>query len=176
MESTLISAHAGYPRWVRSRADFIEIDVRRDNRGEIIDSHDEPQARTRYSTLDEILEAAAGRIGLHLDLKERGYEVELLRRALERFPPDKIVATPDFLEATHTIKAEFPKVRVSPIDFVVLDQQNATEEVLDSYKLPVWVWTVDQPSLMRRFLADPRIECLITNRPDVALKLRSRKS
>ena len=176
MESPLISAHDGFPRWVDSSADFIEIDIRRDRRGVTIHSHDEPLVGVRYPTFDEILEAAAGRIGLHLDLKERGYEVELIGRALERFPVDRIVATPDVEDSTRTIKANFPDVRVSPIDFVTVDQQSATDKSIQSSKLPVWIWTVDKRKLMQRFLADPRIECLITNRPDLALRLRSRKS
>jgi len=40
----------------------------------------------------------------------------------------------------------------------------------------VWIWTVDDKRLMRRFIADPRVAGLITNRPDRALKLRSARS
>jgi glycerophosphoryl diester phosphodiesterase len=172
----IVSAHRGYPHWVNSGADFIEIDVRRDSRGVIIDSHDEPQPGRNHPTFDEILEAAAGRIGLHLDMKEAGYERELVGRALERFPSDKIVATPDFEESIRAIKRNFPQVRVSPIDFVALDQQYATEKALSSYRIPIWVWTVDDEKQMERLVQDKRIEGLITNRPDLALELRSARS
>ena len=165
----LISAHAGFPRWLHSGADFIEIDVRRDHRGVIIDSHDAPRAGAAHATLDEILAALDGSIGLHLDMKETGYEVELLSRVLERLPPHRVVATPDFEESSRAIKRDFPNVRVSPIDFVTVDQRHADR----MYDRPMWVWTVDQPRLIKRLLRDPRVECIITNRVDLALKLRS---
>ena len=164
----LISAHAGYPRWVSSGADFIEMDVRLNAHGVIIDSHDEPRPGANHATLDEILEAVQGRVGLHLDMKEPGYEVDLLSRVLNRLPPRQVVATPDFQESVSAIKANFPEVRVSPIDIVAVDHRYAH----NSYGVPIWVWTVDDKKRMRRFMADPRIECLITNRPDLALKLR----
>ena len=168
----LVSAHAGYPRWLDSGADFIEVDVRRDARGVIVDSHDPPEPGTDEVTFEQILLAAAGRIGLHLDLKEAGFEVELVTRALQRFPADKVIVTPDFAESARVIKQNFPDVRVSPIDFVTHDQQ---------YPLPdetktIWVWTVDDPNLMRRLMQDKRVECLITNRPDLALRLRTARS
>lgn len=177
MELPLISAHAGFPRLLDSGADFIEIDVRRNARGSIIDSHDEPKPGANHASLEEILAAVSVRgLGVHLDLKEAGYEKELLTRALEQLPPDKIVATPDFDSSIRVIKQNFPQVRVSPHDFIVLDHRDATAERLARSDLPVWVWTVDDPNLMRRFIADPRIEGLITNRPDRALKLRTRKA
>lgn len=169
----LISAHAGYPRWLGSGADFIEVDVRRDHDGLIVDSHDEPKAGERHAVLDEIIAAAAGRIGLHLDLKERGFEVELVGKTLERFAPNKVVVTPDFESSSRIIKQRFPGVRVSPIDFVTLDQQNP----IDDYDgRPIWVWTVDDKRRIEQLLEDPRIECIITNRPDVALKLRKARA
>jgi glycerophosphoryl diester phosphodiesterase len=169
LNSVLISAHAGYPRWLDSGADFIEVDIRRDHSGVLVDSHDRPRPGTRYAAYEEILRAAQQRIGLHIDLKETGFEIELVSRALERFAPDDVVVTPDFEESARTIKRHFPEVRVSPIDFVIHDH---------SYPIsfdgrPVWVWTVDDADAMRRYMADQRIECLITNRPDRALRLRT---
>ena len=41
---------------------------------------------------------------------------------------------------------------------------------------PIWVWTVDDANLMRRLMQDTRVECLITNRPDLALQLRTARS
>jgi glycerophosphoryl diester phosphodiesterase len=60
---------------------------------------------------------------------------------------------------------------VSPIDLVTLDQQRANERTMNVGK-PIWVWTVDQKRLMQRFMDDPRVEAIITNRPELALKLR----
>ena len=172
MGAPLISAHAGYPRWLDSGADFIEVDIRRDHRGVLVDSHDRPRRGNTYATYEEILQAAQGRIGLHLDLKETGFEVDLVSRALERFAPDDVVVTPDFEESARTVKQHFPEVRVSPIDFVTRDQSYP----ISFDRRPVWVWTVDDAHAMRRFMADPRIECLITNRPDRAMRLRTARA
>lgn len=168
----LISAHAGYPRWLDSGADFLEIDIRRDHRGVIVDSHDGPRPGERQATYDEILDRAAGRIGLHLDLKEAGFEVELVSKALERFPAEKVVVTPDFELSAKSLKAHFPQVRVSPIDFMTHDESHP---IRDGGK-PIWIWTVDDPRRMRLLMDDPRIECIITNRPDLAMKLRKARS
>jgi glycerophosphoryl diester phosphodiesterase len=163
----IVSAHDGYPRLLRSGADYIEVDVRRTADGVIVLAHDEPRRGRRYPTYDELLAALPEGVGLHLDLKEKGFERELVERA-----PASVVVTPDFQESAEAIKRHFPHVRVSPIDFVTLDQAKADERRLDA-GLPVWIWTVDDERLMRRFMLDPRVEAIITNRPDLALRLRS---
>ena len=174
----IVSAHQGYPRWLDSGADFIEVDVRRNSDGVFIVSHDVPDPGADLVTLDQVIEAANGRIGLHLDLKETGYEVELLqRRDLE-----KLVVTTEEIESIRRIKQNFPQVRCglttrrverSEADFIALDQQYVTTE---RYAMPIWVWTVDDMNQMERFINDERIVGLITNRPDLALRLRSARS
>jgi glycerophosphoryl diester phosphodiesterase len=163
----IVSAHDGYPRLLRSGADYIEVDVRRTPAGVIVLAHDELQPGRRYPTYDELLRALPHDAGLHIDLKEKGFERELMERA-----PNDVVVTPDFVESAEIIKSLYPNVRVSPIDFVTLDQAIAREETLNAGK-PVWIWTVDDRRLMRRFMRDPRIEAIITNRPDLALRLRT---
>jgi glycerophosphoryl diester phosphodiesterase len=41
-----------------------------------------------------------------------------------------------------------------------------------SQGIDAWVWTVDDEPGIARFLADPRVRTLITNRPEVAMRLR----
>ena len=180
----IVSAHQGYPRWVNSGADFIEIDIRSTGDGTFIVSHDAPQPGDHLVRLDEVLEAAGGRVGLHLDLKEHGNEIELLRFVLGRYTIDKLVVTAEEGESIRKIKRSFPQLRVgltrrhverSDADFVALDQAYASEDDLNS-GIPIWVWTVDDKKRMQRFVADKRINGLITNRPDLALKLRSARS
>jgi hypothetical protein len=36
------------------------------------------------------------------------------------------------------------------------------------------VWTVDEPALVDRFLVDPRVDVLVTNRPAYAVQRRAR--
>ena len=168
----IVSAHDGYPRWVDSGADFIEIDIRRDPRNKIVLAHDPVRWWKRYVTLDELLHRVDAKVGLHIDLKEAGFELEVVHKALSGRGPEKVVVTPDFETSARTIKAAYGDVRVSPLDFVTVDLRYATEEALATAAKPVWVWTVDDPNRME-WLMNRGVECLITNRPDLALELRS---
>jgi glycerophosphoryl diester phosphodiesterase len=58
-----------------------------------------------------LLEIAAGRVGLHLDLKEPGYEAEIVNLALARCPPERLVIT-GADAPIRTIKQQFPHMRV----------------------------------------------------------------
>jgi glycerophosphoryl diester phosphodiesterase len=179
----IVSAHDGYPRWVNSGADFIEIDIRRTPDGLIVLAHDELETGAKHVTFKEVVDAACGRIGIHLDLKEAGYEVELIRMALEKCPAERLVLTSENPDSVRIVKQQFPDVRTgitakdvkaTSADFTPLDQQHASEEALEfcaRNQIPVWVWTVDDARLMKRFIRDDRIAGIITNRPDVALKL-----
>ena len=135
----IVSAHQGYPRLLNSGADLLEIDIRRTKDGVIVISHDEPRPGGEHATLDEVLQAARGRIGLQLDLKEAGYEVELIRSALERLLPEKLVVTTEMEDSIRLIKEQFPQMRAGLItqrvepnhaDFIALDQQYASDEAL----------------------------------------------
>jgi glycerophosphoryl diester phosphodiesterase len=72
----------------------------------------------------------------------------------------------------------FPDARLkrSRADFVAAHQQLARLRLLrycSRKHLPVWVWTVDEEKEIARFMADPRVTTLITNRPDIALRFRT---
>src|SRR5258708_2345486 len=135
----LISAHRGgfaldgvpaaerYHRAIELGVDFVEFDVRKTRDGAMVIFHDDrtPSGREVHGlthrelaeelgpeamTLDELLDVAAGRVGLHLDLKETGYEGEVVRAALDRCPVERLVITSGD-EAIRTIKERFPHVR-----------------------------------------------------------------
>jgi glycerophosphoryl diester phosphodiesterase len=233
--TALISAHRGgtpvdgvsavdrYRRAIDLGVDFVEFDVRRTRDGATVIFHDDRTASGREvralshrelaeelgpeaMTLDELLGVAAGRVGLHLDLKETGYEAEVVRAVLDRCPVDRLVITSGDA-AIRTIKEQFPKVRaglsigeeinhLAPwmklrvrlgelfprgrlerchADFVAVHQQLARLTVLrycESHGIDAWVWTVDDEPGIARFLADPRVTTLITDRPDIAMRLR----
>jgi len=184
----IVSAHDGYPRHLNSGADFIEVDVRRTEEGVVVIAHDVLRPDRNYVSLDKVLEAACGKIGIQIDLKESGYEAELINHALKKCAPNKVVVTTPDYESIRRIKAQFPEilagltrrhVEQTDADFLCLDQQYVTNEGLsfcEQNNIDVWVWTVDDRSLMRRLVASGRIQGLITNRPDRALKLRSARS
>jgi glycerophosphoryl diester phosphodiesterase len=180
----IVSAHNGYPHWVNSGADFIEVDIRRTTQGLIVLAHDVLQPNRRYVALDEVLDAAWGKIGLQFDLKEQGFEIELMERALDKIPSESIAVTTDAAESLSKIKERYPNVRTgltrrhaepTDADFLALDQAYVTEDDLDVGK-PVWVWTVDNRRRIEHFMRDAKVAGIITNRPDRALKLRSARS
>jgi glycerophosphoryl diester phosphodiesterase len=72
-----------------------------------------------------------------------------------------------------------PRLKRSHADFVAAHQQLARLRLLRYGKrnrLPVWVWTVDETKEIARFMADPRVTTLVTNRPDVALRMRAART
>ncbi len=232
----LISAHRGgtlvdgqsaaerYRRAIALGVDYVEFDVRKTKDGVTVICHDDCTVSGRpirdftYSdltgelggellTFDELLDVAAGRVGLHLDLKETGYEAEIVSRALAVCPLERLVITSGD-EAVRSIKEQFPEVRAGlslgdelvdappwvrlkvrlgelfprrrlercHADFVAVHHQLAEVNVLrycGSHDIPAWVWTVDEEQSIGRFIADPRVAGLITNRPEVALRIRS---
>jgi glycerophosphoryl diester phosphodiesterase len=235
--SPLISAHGGscgvaglpagerYARAIALGVDYVELDVRRTADGIYVNYHDDatPSGRLAGSleyadlkselgyellTLDEIFDVAAGRVGLHIDLKEPGYEADVIRLTLARVADSRFVVTTGEVESIRTIKEQFPNVRAgltlgtdmrnanawatvgermselfpgprlqrAHADFVAAHQQLARFRLLRycaRRRMAVWVWTVDEKKEIARFMADPRVTTLITNRPDVAMRLRA---
>jgi len=233
--TALISAHRGgaavdgvaaaerYRRAIDLGVDFVEFDVRKTKDGATVIFHDDRTASGREVrdlslrelteelgpealTLDELLDVAAGRVGLHLDLKETGYEAEVVHTALARCPVERLVITSGD-PAIRTIKETFPHVRAglsigeeinglapwmklrvrlselfprgrlerSHADFIAVQRQLADLTMLrycEGHAMDAWVWTVDDEPGIARFLADPRVTTLITNRPEIAMRLR----
>jgi glycerophosphoryl diester phosphodiesterase len=68
------------------------------------------------------------------------------------------------------------RLRRCHADFAATNQRLATIWVLDycaRAHMPAWVWTVDDDAGIASFMHDPRVAVLITNRPDVAMRIRS---
>jgi len=222
-----VSAADRYRHAIALGVDYVEFDVRRTKDGVTVIFHDDRTASGRdvrglaYAdmagevglealTLDELLDIAAGRVGLHLDLKEPGYEAEIVRTLLDRCRVDEFVITSG-VDEIRTIKEAFPQVRGglsmgddlnrvaswlkvrervreflprrfierSRADFIAVHQDVAAFSALGycvRNHIPAWVWTVDDERSIARFIADPRVAVLITNRPDIALRLRGLSS
>jgi glycerophosphoryl diester phosphodiesterase len=233
---TLVSAHRGggivdgetakerYRRAIGLGVDFVEFDVRKTGDGVCVICHDDFTVSGRAirefafhdltdelageaMTYEELLGIAGGRVGLHLDLKETGYEAEVVNLALAASPLDRVVITGG--DATiRNVKEQFPQVRAglslgddlkhvapwlapdvrlselfpgrrirrSHADFIAVHHQLAELNVLrwaHGRGVDAWVWTVDEERDIARLVNSPRVATLITNRPEVALRLRS---
>jgi glycerophosphoryl diester phosphodiesterase len=235
--SPLISAHRGscgvaglpaverYHRAIGLGVDYVELDVRRTADGRYVNYHDgfTPSGRrignltfaevkaelgVELMSLDELFDVVGGRAGLHVDLKEPGYESDIIRAILERAAVDRFVVTTGDVESIRAIRAQFPSVRAgltlgtdmkgaaawatvterlgelfpgprlkrSQAEFIAAHEQLARIRLLGyctRRRMACWVWTVDEEQEIARFMADARVTTLITNRPDIAVKLRS---
>jgi glycerophosphoryl diester phosphodiesterase len=149
-------------------------------------------------------------VGLHIDLKEPGYEAELVQTILDRCAVDQFVVTSG-VDEIRSIKEAFPEVRGglsmgddlrrvaswlkvrerlreffprrfierSRADFIAVHQDVAAFSALrycERNHISAWVWTVDDERSIARFIADRRVSALITNRPDIAVRLRGLSS
>ena len=61
-------------------------------------------------TFPELLDIADGRVGLHLDLKESGYETLAVNTALKSCPIERLVVTGDDV-VIRNVKDTFPRVK-----------------------------------------------------------------
>lgn len=135
----LIDAHrggSGFPhlpageRYLRTIAlgvDFVEVDIRRSADGEFFSYHDDftPSGRAvrglTYRVLEtelgsdlvkvsDVMAMADGKVGLHVDVKEEGYEAEVVRFVQQGCAGSDMVFTSGDTQI-RAIKELFPNVR-----------------------------------------------------------------
>ncbi|AIS01445.1 glycerophosphodiester phosphodiesterase family protein [Streptomyces glaucescens] len=136
-----VSAHRGgaetfvpatwqaYEDALLSGAEYAEIDIRRTADGVLVVHHDprvrhtgpllgelthaELSARAGYPVpvVDEVMELIAGKLIGHLDLKESGYEGDVIDRAVALLGEDGFVATTLEDRSVAAITRAYPKVR-----------------------------------------------------------------
>lgn len=151
--------------------------------------------------LDEVLALTRGRIGLDVELKENGYVervlavldgiedvivtsflddvvAEVKRRAPE-VRTGLLVGVGRTRQVVRTRLSELspvPRARACGADVVAMHHAlaslGALRRVADA-GFPVFVWTVNDEALLRRFLADPRVAAVITDVPARAIALRA---
>lgn len=214
-----------YRRAIGLGVDYVELDVRRTADGRYVNYHDDvtPSGRRVGSltfaevkgelgadllSLDELFDVVGGRAGLHVDLKEPGYESEIINTILGRAEVDRFVVTTGDVESIRAIRDQFPSVHAgltlgtdmkgaaawatvterlgelfpgprlkrSRAEFIAAHEQLARIRLLGycaRRRMACWVWTVDEEKEIARFIADARVTTLVTNRPDIAVRLRS---
>jgi len=233
-----ISAHRGgseiaapatydaYSAALKSGAEYAEFDIRKTEDNVLVVYHDAYVKNTRrpvrtipYKELcdrmgyqvprvSEVMKLLAGKMAGHLDLKEIGYEEEVIDMALRTFGADNFIATTLEDMSIANIKRAFPQVKTAlslgrnldglprwrrvavrkaeifPIsrlhacgaDWVAMNFKLAKFGVIGTCvrnAVGVMVWTVDVDSSIDQFLADERINVLITNRPGYAVARRA---
>jgi glycerophosphoryl diester phosphodiesterase len=191
--------------------DAIEIDVRRTADGQIVLVHDarvrlrtvnrlehhQVQARMKVGQaplLDDVLQRAAGRILVDIELKEDGYVAEAMDAVTRRLHAGQYVVTSFSNRILAQVRDRAPEARtgllLAPRPHRDLDQRlretgasflaphvSLTRTGLFPWaaerRLALWVWTVNDRRLLRAALNDPRVGAVITDEPERAL-VRSR--
>lgn len=169
--------------WVRGRA-VAKLD------------HDDLQARRRDGpapSLEAVLELVAGRITVDLELKQSGYVEEVMSVVARHLSPEQYVVT-SFRDALlPAVRAAVPDARtgllVSPrrrpselerrvaragVDFLAPHVSIARTGLLSwaaSRGLASWVWTVNDARALTSLLGNPRVEAVVTDRPERALRI-----
>jgi len=159
-----------------------------------------PELRTRMKDgqaplLAEVLELVAGRVMIDVELKEDGYVAEVMATLARQLTPDRYVVT-SFRDAIlPAVKRSVPEARTgllvaarlrlrelerrtrqTRVDFLAAHIGLARRGILgwaDDHGLPVWLWTVNDPRLLRRLATDDRVGAVITDRPERALAMFS---
>jgi glycerophosphoryl diester phosphodiesterase len=205
-------------------ADYAELDVRRTSDRFLVVHHDpdvngkpiasntlevlQSSARDRgylLATLEDVLILCRGKIRLDVELKEEGYEEDVLRSVRSVLADREFVITSFSDLSLRRIKLHFSDVRCGlllgradprrrfltrwteffpvrralniGVDFVAPHHsllRFGFSKRLRANGIPLWVWTIDDPGLIQKFLRDLSVEAIITNAPDVALAERKR--
>lgn len=178
---------------VDAGADMIETDVRRAGDGALVLSHGRVAAGARPAHLCELLELAAGRVALDLELKEPGLAAALLR-AVDPQPAGLVVTS--FLPAVIEELARLDpglttgllvRPGASPADVPALAAGCGARLVCPHHSLVdaglgdwaraegrrLLVWTVNKTRPLQRFLHDPAVGIVVTDRVHSARTIAS---
>jgi glycerophosphoryl diester phosphodiesterase len=100
-------------------ADVVELDVRRTADGVLVVHHNASRrgvplvrlSRHEPPQLDTVLDLCAGRIALDIEVKEPGYEAEVIEAASRRFPREQLLYTSFEESVISTIRRLDPSAR-----------------------------------------------------------------
>jgi glycerophosphoryl diester phosphodiesterase len=174
-------------------ADAIEADLRRTADGRLVLEHDlMPTYSPALPLLAELVRVAHGRVRLDIELKEAGYEREVLE-ALSPLPPDLLISSflPSALAAVRELDRSvetaliierrdrrgdlFARADRCGADLlaphVSLLDDDLRAAAIDRGR-PLVVWTVNDAGALSSLLADPSVGWVITDVPELAVQLR----
>ena len=184
---------AAFAAAVEMGADMIETDVRRTARGRLVLHHDQLGPRTPRGLVElaELVELADGRIALDVELKEAGYETEVLA-ALDPRPAGLVVTSflPEAVAAVRALDAELEtglifrpgdrrdlaaRAEACGARMVVAHSSVLRPELAAGLRRAgraLMVWTVNDRRRLAAVLAMPGVTHVVTDVPDAALALR----
>jgi glycerophosphoryl diester phosphodiesterase len=191
--------------------DGVEIDVRRTGDGRLVLVHD---ARVRWRQvsrlehrqvqdrmqvgqaplLSEVLENAAGRVLVDIELKEDGYVEEVMDLIAQHLSATQYVVTSFLPRVLAQVRAHHPetstgllvgprsarhtgrRLRESGASFLAPQVSLTHAGILEwaaGHGLACWVWTVNDARNFRALTAHPSVAALITDAPAAAIQAAS---
>jgi len=181
-----------FERAIQAGADYIEFDVHAADDGRLVVVHDSPRPSGVYPTLEEVLEVAAGRIGVMVELKRpyRYRRRDLVRRTLELVDRDAVIVSFE-QRALQEVRRLRPELRtIQHVGFGVsirragdgwavgFSNSRITRRGIARAKslgLLTTVYTVNEPGRLLE-LAALGVDGVFTDRPDLARRtLASRR-
>ncbi|WP_375478035.1 glycerophosphodiester phosphodiesterase [uncultured Jatrophihabitans sp.] len=181
---------------IAAGCDVLETDVRMGRHGRLVLAHD-------LADLDDpdvvelaaLLELAAGRVGLDLEIMESGLGRPLLD-AVDGFD-QWLIVTSEFPQVLVELRRlskgiDTGLVAVAPFDgdplaaaagcgasVTLVEDELATPELLrraGEAQLPFWVWTVNDAERLARLFAQSAVTGVITDDPALAVAVRASSS
>jgi glycerophosphoryl diester phosphodiesterase len=175
-----------FQRAIDVGADYIELDVHAANDATLVVGHDPPHSSHAYPTLEEVLELAARRIGVMIELKRpyRYRRHDVVRRTLDLVDDEAVIVSFE-LGALRAVRRLRPELRtIQHVGFGVSIQRAAdawgvgfanrivTPRAVARARglgLTTTVYTVNEPTRMLE-LAALGVTGIFTDRPDLALR------
>lgn len=195
---------------IETGCEMAELDVRRTRDGRLVAVHDARVRGTQVGALDhaelaarlepgqaplleEMIELAANRIALDIELKEDGY-VQRVLPLLKDIDPGQYVITSFLDEVMTAVRGITPTARTGLLvgpggarrlearlaacgsTFLAAHAGLARAGLLSwaaSRGLETYVWAVNDRRALRTYLSDARVAAVITDRPAAALQIRS---
>lgn len=199
-------------------ADGVELDVRKTKDGELVIFHD-PEIGGReikdlryldievyalmknfsVPTLQAALAVLNGRVKIQIEIKEQGYEEEVVRAALKILKPEDFIIISFNFKSIEKIKSGYPEIALGllvdtkfshfiKIVFYSLAKKNFIQGVnLLCLNWRFWklglskfifkghalgVWTANEKEILESLLLDRRVLAITTDEPELALQLR----
>ncbi len=154
-------------------------------------------------TVEEVLKATRGKTKLDVELKEEGYEKEIVELISRYFEEDEFVITSFNDASLKAIKDHFPRIKVGLLlgkfkaslrarvsEFFPMKRcENARADFLGAHvkllrfgflerarrkNIPVIVWTVNDEETIRKLLHDGRVYAIVTDKTGLAVLLRQK--
>lgn len=148
-------------------------------------------------TLHDLVRLAKGKIKLDVEIKEKGSETEITNILKNNLSRGDFVITSffdstiraikaadkniicgllcGFIKDVYNINGTIARAIKAKADFIVPNYKLLNTKYINSARLnnlPIWVWTVNNPEKIQKYIRIDAIEAIITDVPDIAMACR----